>query len=285
MVRPIKFLDYKLGEVFFRNNSAFSGNIGGRLNMAICRFFCPTDKELEDEGKGFTEIGKINEKQVQKIEKEFQKCVDQGETDVYEENGRIVKEAYNTMKDDFADRFSELENVVNDLRPEIESFYGSYFEPVYINIIRYREGEKTDYNTRSWHLDEYSPDHIRLFILLTDVKESGGTSCFITREDTEKAVKDVEGNFKQNTEFWSQWDKNRFYGEKGSAAIANPTMNFHRGENPEDYRDMVIITFRPALNSMEENWLHETGYISSERELLKLNSLLNTLKCLKSKII
>lgn len=248
------------------------------MNLAICRFLSDVDKTEDDEGRGFIEYDyQVDEEKVREMREGLDAAIGEGQTIDMENEGKKVLRYYSTENEKFEERFEHLEEVVNHLKGDIESYYGSYFEPIYIHAMRYPSGNSEHY-ARSWHLDEYSPDSIRLFVLLTDTDEGDGSSVFLDRSDTMEALGKVDENFTYDEEFWSKWEKSHFYGEEGSVALAKPASNFHRGTNQSGERDIAIVTLQPATERLEDDWLEETEFFESEQGMMRFSSLLRTLK-------
>jgi hypothetical protein len=270
-------INLKLGEVIFKNRAGLIGNIGGRLNLMVCRLVSDVDKDISIGDKGFREIDVDVEEESDDIKQKFDEVIESGDVHEAEKNGETLILSHGTGQEFDSEKFEAIESAVNKVAPYVESYFGSHFEPIYIKMMRYLDGEEEDHFARSWHMDEYTPDHIRIFILLSDVTEEQGSSCFIPREDTKKALKKIDGNFKQDKERWDSFDKNHFYGEKGSVALADPVQNFHRGTNSEDQREIAIVTVRPSPRPLGHDWLDDVGGLEGPEDVMNLASLSSTL--------
>lgn len=274
----------------FKNKSGVSGNLGGKASLKISRMLSDHEKKLEKNQEGFIDLEPVSEETVETIRSQFEQVIDGDDVEINETDGKVVRMLYGTYKntDTFLEDIPETKKVIKKYDKAIKDYYGAPYRIAGIKLVRYPEHEEELYldSTRSYHIDGFSPDTVRLFVFLTDVERTGGTSRFLDKESTEDALKYYRGAEsglipEKHQKQLENYEKSDFYGEKGSSAIIFPAQHLHRATNPENLRDVLMITYQPSLLDREpEKTVEHLEY----RKYFGLSSFIKTLKEAKIKL-
>jgi hypothetical protein len=71
----------------------------------------------------------------------------------------------------FAD---EIFKIIKSAEQDVIDYYGSYFQPYWIQIQRTTPGKTTSDTSFGWHMDDNPKEMLKLFVYLNDVNESNG---------------------------------------------------------------------------------------------------------------
>jgi hypothetical protein len=270
---------------FFGNLSGIFGNIGGKINLFISRQF--SDIEPDDRPDyGFRKLeSEVSEEKVDAIVEKLEQYIQEGKPLEPEKDGHEVMKRMDSPHFDYYSLFPEALDIVDQFDEEVKSYFGSDYQLSYISIFRYPsldENEAKEESVRSWHLDEYSPDHMRLFVYLSDTDKESGT-MFLSRESTKEILGYTTDNF--YTEIpedsaGSDLQVDYLYGEKGTAALTNPMEHLHQGQgNPQGDRDILIFTFRPSPTGHPDDWKEKGDYDKvSKHHVSSLKRSINDLR-------
>lgn len=174
---------------------------------------------------------------------------------------------YGVSSTDFeiSEQFHQLEDFVNsEIRKLLRTYYGSYFQPVRINMWRNRHVppdvvSESEVFSNYWHFDPHTTDHVKIFIYLTDVSDDDGPFHYITKgESMNIASESFERKHDgvPNGKVEEMAAVQRFTGPKGSTAFCNTTTNLHRAGIPAkgNQRDLLQIVFAPASKPLPDDW-------------------------------
>lgn len=275
----LKKLDREISAKFFHNKSSVAENLSGVLTKKVSRISARELDNSIDIDQGVIKLDKkIDPELVRQLNKEKEKVLkNSDQVKAKEENGQVIVKSILSSNVDFKEKLPTALEILDQIDEEIKEYYGSYYRPEYFNIIRYpaleQDLSEENTTTKGWHYDRFSPDHIRLFVLLTDVeKDSGGSSKFLSKEDSLENIHKEPPYTGEN--FDRKYSANEFYGEKGTTGLADPVNHLHRGTSPEEgKRDMLMVTLRPSPKPLPDNWKEELDYSGDFREATGISSL------------
>ncbi|MFB6145793.1 MAG: hypothetical protein ABEJ99_04805 [Candidatus Nanohaloarchaea archaeon] len=169
------------------------------------------------------------------------------------EDGHLLRDSLVSTDFDFAQNFSEAFKAVEGNRELLQGYYGSYFKPAYGSLYRnyHVPSDELDFHGYRWHFDSFTPDHIRIFIMLSDPEEAGAPLHLLDRPQSKQVAR------KQQTGalHLDDYDTDEIKISKGEAILTNTTQILHRGGNPPENskREMIQLTFAPASRPMEND--------------------------------
>lgn len=163
------------------------------------------------------------------------------------------------------DKIPELQQLITeDVRREIEGYYGSYFK--ILRIIAWRNyhvpAEYADHEALSnfWHFDQCTTALFNLFINISDVTEQDGPFHVQPRKRSNALVK---MGYKNRYDYGlprSELENSdylvRHVGPSGTSMYCSTPTCLHRAGIPEEghFRDLVSFQFMPSNERLPDNW-------------------------------
>lgn len=250
-------VNQELGQKLYGNTSGFVANLASRAAVIGARartgFQIPrTDVQEQIYERGYIRLGQVlEEEKVDRIVSEAARHIEDDAVELNEE-GHLLREALLSTHFSFKDSIPEIFDVLGDETGEIlEGYYGAHFKPVYASIYRNHHVPEggLDFHGNRWHFDSYTPDHARLFVMLSDPEEAGAPLHVLDRQQSRQAVK--EGL--TGAEELDGYEPRELDLSKGEAVLTNTAQILHRGGNPPEgsTREMIQITFAPSSKPIE----------------------------------
>lgn len=105
-------------------------------------------------------------------------------------------EVYSRMPATEAAKHSEsIFKILKNAEQDVIDYYGSYFQPYWIQIQRTTPGKTTADSSFGWHMDDNPREMIKLFVYLNDVSESNGAfRAFSLRHSRRILLKGFQSN-------------------------------------------------------------------------------------------
>lgn len=210
------------------------------------------DHEIVDKiDKGYSPDIKIDN--IDEVNSEVEKLMENGQTNKKKLNDKTVLESLSIEKGN-----EKLEDIIfkqKELEESVKSFFGSEIKITGITAISYKnrpsgmELSSEDRTVRDWHLDYPGNSNlVRVLLPLTEYQEKRPLEI-ISKNDTKRLVKKYDlDKIRNNPEIPE--NEAKIYGLeglKGKPLLFTPTVNFHRGANPEqgEKRTVLIISLIP----------------------------------------
>jgi hypothetical protein len=263
--RQVQRLDRALSRKFLHHDSGIKGEIVGKTSKKIAELSNETEPEYEHltdiAEKGYLEIDSYDEKLVNEFRSEFEELIyDSSFAETDEQDGQVLQRRLISSNIDFNEKLPSFQKFITpELLERLESYTGSYMQPVNFKVFRYEgvENEAKVYQ-QGWHLDSFTPDHLRILIFLSDDPDGDTPTQLLDRSQTVEAMKKFSlDELHEKPELGlEEFNTKQFYGEKGSAAILPVQYNLHRGVRPDkgETRDMLAITFAPSTKPCPDDW-------------------------------
>lgn len=130
----------------------------------------------------------------------------------------------------------------------IKSYFGGEYNVERVQAMRYEhvppetiDNSSDPGNPGRWHFDRYEANNS--FKLLVFLNDSGPTQAVSSRNSRELLRNHDLQELKNNPELVPEDQIQDFGGEKGTALLFNPCIQFHRGSNPEPGEVRTVVTF------------------------------------------
>ncbi|MFB6190591.1 MAG: hypothetical protein ABEJ91_03395 [Candidatus Nanohaloarchaea archaeon] len=277
-------IDKVLGEKLFQNRSGLAGNLAAAAAERKASILSGAD--IENPGKpekGYLELeDAINPGKVENVRKQHERLISEGVAEDARQDGELVTSNLRAGKMDFRDKMPGVRELLSPaIRETVKNYYGTYFRPAYVRSYRnyHVPGEiEKRVEPKLWHLDYFTPDHLRVFIPLDDVSaDDGPTQALSWRQTSSLMKRHSYGELNQVDGPAAEREHVEFTGKTGSAFFMNPARSLHRAGNPlpGHHRDVLVFTFEPAAEPLEDDWLENIDrYTKSFQDMTGLSRLL-----------
>lgn len=179
----------------------------------------------------------------------------------YQGPEKNVRQALN----DPLDHIPEIAQLItDDVRANIEGYYGSYFKILRIIVWRnlHIPKEYADHEALSnfWHFDQCTTALFNMFVTISDVTEQDGPFHTQPRQRSDELVKmGYKNRYDYGLPLNELEDKKyvvKHTGPSGKVMYASTPTCLHRAGIPEEghYRDMLTFQFMPSNEPLPENW-------------------------------
>lgn len=270
-------LDRRAGALAFGNPNGFLSTIGATGALTKSRVLSGYDPAngIDPRARELRETGYVrldesfDEALVDTVQASFTEMIQDESNllgwDPEEYDATFLKAVGN----DLLDHAPEAEQF---LTPEIgrivSDYYRSHFQVrqcwAYRNF-HVPDDISEDIYANYWHVDYHSPDHVKLFVNLTDVDEEHGPLHVVSIEDTNRLAK-REISWRRNVEgvpnriVEKEAECETLTGERGSAMLVNTHRVLHRAGVPAagETRDLFQYVLAPASKPLPYDW-YERG--------------------------
>lgn len=289
-ITAVRVLDkYTLSPALFSHHSGIVGVASGKWKIQQCRRTSDVDLasgQYEDFKRDhWVDLGQpYDESLIEDIASKYRTYIEQEDhTTTLEYDGTVYNRTLRSYGDetydgfDFGEHIPEINELLRgDIAEAMQTYYGSYFEPDYVQAYRnYHVPDEivreTEVFSNYWHTDQEPIDFVKLFVTLSDVSEEHGPLHLTSRDDTRKIV-NFSFNRTEDGVSGGVIDEKagnllRATGPTGSTFLANTNYLLHRAGVPEKgkHRDMLVIRLSPSQDPLPEDWLNDPS-ISLIRE-------------------
>jgi len=270
-------LDTRASARLYGNSAGTQTNLSGDLAELKCRVLSDgvrtnghSDGAADHlRGHGYAELDEIYDSGlIERIQERFDTVIedDQYSSVRHREDPGDGNEYIRGLDDPLA-AVPEFVELVNDyVRSTLNEYYDAHFQ---IRTARaYRTHhipeeivESTDIYNDYWHFDGKTPDHVKLFITLSDTTEADGPLHLMPKEGTEQISRVVpEYNRYEHGVPGGTVDELgdavTLTGPAGTAMLGNTQCCLHRAGIPEEgnTRDLVQFYIAPATEPWPEDW-------------------------------
>ena len=255
------FFNVLVGQYFYINGAGFFQNFIGNLlmrranrNKNVHSF--PTDESSYD-GRlwkdGYVLLkSSVNDIKIQELSEKFN---DWCGKNIEKESQYRLQVSSKDYGDEFLEDFPEIETLLNGtVESIIRNYYNSDFEVINIHLYRTRKPEiqnKRTFNgayggTVYWHSDGSFTDTLKIFYLLSEVKDVDGPMLFLDKSRSGKIFRSkIPFNFlKDGRPELPHYQEHTgaFTGSPGQCLIVDTNRCLHRASVPNDKpRDMIVF--------------------------------------------
>jgi hypothetical protein len=263
------------GKRIFKNHAGFDGNVAGKMTLRRAR----KGSDVESDRIGFlnngvTELGK---KFDDRLIDNFKQCYedllfDEEKADIVEHDGEVYSRNLLSWDINFSEHLPEVEQFVTDEIGEVvRDHYGAHFKITRFRVARNYHVPREVVKDESlhmvgnyWHCDSETPDHLKMFVYLSDVTSENGPFHSLSREETKNIVasdyyKGPNDGVPHGVVEEKADEIHRLTGPTGSTALSNTCMHLHRAGIPAKgkTRDSLSIQFAPAEEPMPSDWIDQ----------------------------
>lgn len=176
--RTFNWIEYRFLPTYFRNT------LGLKKNKYFSNYCDEMKKIFKNSGqkpKQFAEIKRLKKDRLAVIGQVD--CSDLAKRIDFEMEG--VKDSVYSLEQDRAEIYaSSIYQVLKTIDSKLQSFYGSYYSPYWIQIQRNNPGEVEAGSAFQWHTDDNPTGVMKVFIYLNEVKESNGAFRAFPKQST-----------------------------------------------------------------------------------------------------
>lgn len=282
--RFLENTDKKVGWKLFRNWSGGIGTIAGNISLYRARIGSDIPKADTDPlEKGYLDLGQtVDPSDIEDLRQKYEALLEEhGETRKIDDE--VFSHYLSASNFDYSEQFPEFsELMTEELKTVLQQHFGSHVRPVTWNLKRtfnIPEDEVEDVGEWKWHLDFYTPELLRVFVLLKDTGLDQGPTYVINRSESRKIMKNHSYS-DINTEEGVVEEKARveaLTGPAGTTYVLNPHQNIHKAGNVESgkERDVLVFTVGPSSSPLDADWgEHCEEYIKDYTELTGLGRLI-----------
>lgn len=270
-------IDRRAGSLAFGNPNGFLSSIGAAGALRKAQFLSDYDPtaEIDPRARQLRETGyvrldeRFDEALVDTVQQSFDEMI-RDESNLLGWDPEEYDETF--LKAVGNDLLEHAPEAARFLTPEIgrivSDYYRSHFQVrqcwAYRNF-HIPEDVSEDVYANYWHVDYHSPDHLKLFVNLTDVDADSGPLHVTSTADTSRLAK-REISWRRNVEGVPDKLVEReaacetLTGKRGAAMLVNTHRVLHRAGVPAEgrSRDLFQYVFAPASKPLPYDW-YERG--------------------------